>query len=275
MILTTIARGDDSRVAEARRVIARTQEDWRALWAIHAGPDAAAPALDLDRVVVAAAFAGEKPAAGYSMEITAANAATASPAARRSLAVYEHRPAADAVTAAIMTSPFHIVAVERGPGDVTWAQDDDAPEAPTGVASPARARDLAAPAPRRHRAAAGAPPPSSTGLQPRTASMLAYLAGPFSGALILLAESTNHDVRFHAWQSIVGLGGLGLAVVASYILAVGAIFVSAAAVSVMVGVATVIWIVLAMVWALCLWKAWSGGRWKLPIAGDYAERLSS
>ena len=110
-------------------------------------------------------------------------------------------------------------------------------------------------------------------MEPRTASALAYLAGPFSGALILLAESSNDDVRFHAWQSIVGLGGLGLAVIASYILAVAALFVSATAVSLMVGVASVIWIVLAIVWALCLWKAWSGERWKLPLVGDYAERL--
>ena len=115
--------------------------------------------------------------------------------------------------------------------------------------------------------------PSSTGLDPRTASALAYLAGPFSGALMLFAESTSDLVRFHAWQSIVALGGLGLAVIASYVLAFVALFVSATAVSVMVGVATVIWIVLAIVWVLCLWKALSGERWKLPLAGGYAERL--
>jgi len=114
---------------------------------------------------------------------------------------------------------------------------------------------------------------SSTGLSPRTASTLAYLAGPFSGALILFAESTNDDVRFHAWQSIVGLGGLGLAVIFSYVLGFVALFVSATAVSLMIGVATVIWIVLLIVWVICLWKAFVGGRWKLPLAGDYAERL--
>lgn len=117
--------------------------------------------------------------------------------------------------------------------------------------------------------------PSSTGLDPRTASALAYLAGPFSGALILWAESTNRDVRFHAWQSIVGLGGLGLAVLASYVAAFVALFVSATAVSVMIGVATAIWIVLVLVWALCLWKALSGVRWKLPLAGAYAERFAT
>jgi uncharacterized membrane protein len=35
----------------------------------------------------------------------------------------------------------------------------------------------------------------------------------------------------------------------------------------------VIWIVLVLVWVICLFKAWSGERWKLPIVGDYAERL--
>jgi uncharacterized membrane protein len=115
--------------------------------------------------------------------------------------------------------------------------------------------------------------PSSTGLDPRTASALAYLAGPFSGALLLFVESTSDTVRFHAWQSIVALGGLGLAVLVSYVLAFMAVFVSATAVSLMVAVAFVIWSVLAIVWALCLWKAMAGGRWKLPLAGDYAERL--
>ena len=89
---------------------------------------------------------------------------------------------------------------------------------------------------------------------------------------MLFAESTNQTVRFHAWQSIVGLGGLTLAVLASYGLAIGALFVSATAVSVMVGVAWVISFVLVIVWALCIWKALSGERWKLPLAGDYAER---
>ena len=123
--------------------------------------------------------------------------------------------------------------------------------------------------------ASSAQPASSTGLDPRTASALAYLAGPFSGALILFAESTNQHVRFHAWQSILALGGLGVAVLASYAVAFIALFVSATVVSLMVGVSYVIWVVLVIVWALCLWKALSGERWKLPLAGDYAERLAT
>ena len=114
---------------------------------------------------------------------------------------------------------------------------------------------------------------TSTGLQPRTASVLAYLAGPFSAALMLWVERENAFVRFHAWQSAIGLGGLGVALIASYVLAGLAVFFSLTLVTLMLGVAFVLWIVLAVVWVLCLWQAFLGRRWKLPIAGEYAERF--
>ena len=113
---------------------------------------------------------------------------------------------------------------------------------------------------------------SSTELNPRVAAALAYLAGPFSGALMLWVERRNDFVRFHARQSIIGLGGLGFALIVSYIMAGAALFVSATAVTIMLGVSYVLWVVLLIVWALCLWKAWSGERWKLPLAGDFADR---
>jgi len=115
-------------------------------------------------------------------------------------------------------------------------------------------------------------PRSSTGLDPRTAAALAYLAGPFSGLMVLWAETTSRDVRFHAWQSILGLGGLVLAVFLSCALALIAVFVSATGMVVMLRVATAISVVFVIVWAICLWKAFAGGRWKLPLVGDYAER---
>jgi uncharacterized membrane protein len=120
------------------------------------------------------------------------------------------------------------------------------------------------------------PRASSTGLDPRTAAALAYLAGPFSGALVLWTETTNRDVRFHAWQSIIGLGGLALAVILCGLLAVaGLFFVSATAMLVMLRIATLLTAVLALVWGVCLWKAFTGGRWKLPFAGEYAERRTA
>jgi uncharacterized membrane protein len=116
---------------------------------------------------------------------------------------------------------------------------------------------------------------SSTGLEPRTASALAYLAGPFSGALILFAESRNADVRFHAWQSIVALGGLGVAVIGCFVLGFASLFVSATAVSILFAIAGVIAVATVILWVICLWKVLSGERWKLPLAGDYAERFAT
>lgn len=119
------------------------------------------------------------------------------------------------------------------------------------------------------------PQGSSTGLDPRTAAALAYLAGPFSGALVLWTETANRDVRFHAWQSILALGGLMCAVLISCALALVALFVSATGMLVMLRIATAISIVLVIVWAICLWKAFAGGRWKLPLVGAYAERRAT
>jgi uncharacterized membrane protein len=113
---------------------------------------------------------------------------------------------------------------------------------------------------------------TTTGLEPRTAAALSYLAGPFSGGLMLWVERENSFVRFHAWQSLIGLGGLALALLASYFLAAMAMFVSASLVTVLFNVAAVIWIVLVITTLLCAWKAWSGERWKLPLVAEYVNR---
>ena len=68
--------------------------------------------------------------------------------------------------------------------------------------------------------------PSSTGLDPNVAAALAYLAGPFSGLLLLLVEKHNAYVRFHAMQSILALGGLWLLAAGLGVLAVLTVFVS-------------------------------------------------
>jgi uncharacterized membrane protein len=116
---------------------------------------------------------------------------------------------------------------------------------------------------------------SSTGLDPQFAGALAYLAGPFSGVIILLAERTNRFVRFHAWQAIIGLGGLGFIAVALLLCAFLGLFVSPTVFKTlyaMAGIAAVAWLV---AWATCLVKAFGGSAWKLPVAGRLAERRVS
>lgn len=268
--LTTLAHGPHSRIVEPRRAVARTAQEWRALWAAHAGPDGDPPAVDFGSHMVAAVFAGERPDAGSSVEVTGAE--QEGEALR--ITWIERSAGAGMVAAQILTTPFHIVALTRFEGPVRWA----GPDARSSPGNPLRVADSVVGGPAHSGPAQTArplDPASSTGLDPRTASALAYLVGPLSGGLILLAESRNEDVRFHAWQSVIGLGGLWLAGMLCYVLAFAALFVTATGVSWMLRLSTVVWSVWVVVWVVCLWMALSGERWKLPLAGDYAERYAA
>ncbi len=117
--------------------------------------------------------------------------------------------------------------------------------------------------------------PSSTGLDRNLAAALSYLAGPLSGATILLAERRSAYVRFHAWQAILGLGGLGFAALALLASAFLALLVSPVAFRVlyrMAGGGAIVWIV---VWVVCLYQAYAGYEWRLPIVGGYAARKAA
>jgi uncharacterized membrane protein len=116
---------------------------------------------------------------------------------------------------------------------------------------------------------------SSTGLRPSQASALAYVAGPLSGFLLLIVERRSRPVRFHAWQSVLGLGGLAVVAGCSLLLAFGLLILSPTAFWTMIWIAAATSVVWLLVWALCLLRAWQGQQWKLPLAGAYAERLAS
>jgi len=113
---------------------------------------------------------------------------------------------------------------------------------------------------------------SGTGLEPQFAAALAYLAGPFSGVTILIAERTNRFVRFHAWQSIVALGGLGFLAALFLTCAFLGLFLSPVAFTTLYWLAGITAVVTLLVWALCLVKAFGGSAWRLPLAGHYAAR---
>jgi uncharacterized membrane protein len=116
--------------------------------------------------------------------------------------------------------------------------------------------------------------PSSTGLDPNLAAALAYLAGPFSGVVILLVERANRYVRFHAWQSILGLGGLGVLSAATLILSFATLLISPFLFTMMYRFSEVVAVVWLVAWIVCLVKAFSGARWEMPIVGRYAGRLA-
>jgi hypothetical protein len=115
----TIAKGDQSNVDDARQVLVRTEAEWTKLWQQHA-PDQPKPAVDFSKEMVVAVFMGSRPNAGFSTTITAATAANGALLVRYN----ETTPRAGAVSAQILTFPYHIVAISRADvKDVKFQKD--------------------------------------------------------------------------------------------------------------------------------------------------------
>jgi hypothetical protein len=114
--LSTIAKGDGSGITTPRRVVIRDEPEWRALWAEHAGGAASPPAVDFRTRMVAAVFAGDRPTPGYGVEIVDAR----QQADTLGILVNESRPAPGMLAAQVIVTPFHIVALPRFDGTVSF-----------------------------------------------------------------------------------------------------------------------------------------------------------
>lgn len=116
---------------------------------------------------------------------------------------------------------------------------------------------------------------SSTGLAPNVAAGFSYLAWWVSGLLFYLVERENRFVKFHAAQALVGLGAAWAAGFLLWILAFGALFVSALAFKIFLYLSYAAWLVGMIAWAVCVVRAWKGEEFELPWAGQIARRMSS
>jgi uncharacterized membrane protein len=104
---------------------------------------------------------------------------------------------------------------------------------------------------------------TSIGMQANLAALLSYLVGPITGIIFYLIEKENKFVRFHAMQSIVTFGSLWvLNSVLAFIPVIGWALMP------IVGVINLI------LWILLMIKAYQGEYFKLPVAGDIAEKNS-
>ena len=100
---------------------------------------------------------------------------------------------------------------------------------------------------------------SSTGLDTKLASLLCYVFGFVSGAVFLIVEQLDRDVRFHAYQSTLTFGFLFvLGGVSSWVPGIGWL------------VGLLIWPFSFVLWIVLMWKAFEGERFKLPIVGEWA-----
>ena len=105
---------------------------------------------------------------------------------------------------------------------------------------------------------------TALGLDENIAGLLCYVLGWITGIIFLVLEKENKFVRFHAIQSLATFLTLFLIVtVIGWIPIIGWI------ISILI---TPLGLIL---WLLLMYKAYKGERFKLPIAGDFAEKQIS
>ena len=104
---------------------------------------------------------------------------------------------------------------------------------------------------------------TSIGMQPNLAGLLCYFFGFITGLVFYFVEKKNKFVRFHAMQSIVVFGSFFVANLVLLVLPVIGVVIG--------GLLSLLSLVL---WVLLMIKAYQGEFFKLPIAGDIAEKNS-
>lgn len=103
---------------------------------------------------------------------------------------------------------------------------------------------------------------SSTGLDRNLAAALTYLAGFITGIVFLIVEKNSRFVRFHAMQSTVFFIAVLIAsIVINSIPLLGTFLY-----------AFLLFPAVLIVWLVLMFKAYSGEMFKLPVAGDFAEK---
>jgi uncharacterized membrane protein len=104
---------------------------------------------------------------------------------------------------------------------------------------------------------------TSTGLEENVAGLLCYVLGWITGLIFFLIEKDNKFVRFHAMQSIIVFGTLTVAsIVVSCIPFIGW------------AIGWLISILAVVLWIVLMIKAYQGEKYKLPWAGDMAEKAA-
>jgi uncharacterized membrane protein len=99
---------------------------------------------------------------------------------------------------------------------------------------------------------------TSTGLKENVASLLCYLGWWVTGIIFLIIEPNNKTIRFHAIQSIVIFGIFFiLSLIFTWIWFIG----------------TILWIISVITWVFMMYKAYQGGTYHLPVAGQIADRF--
>ena len=105
---------------------------------------------------------------------------------------------------------------------------------------------------------------SSTGMSANVAGLLCYVFLWITGIVFIVLEKQSTFVKFHAWQSIMTFGVLTIAVlIVGWIPVIGPILY------------ILIWILIAILAIILIIQAGTGKMWKVPWAGNWAEKQIS
>jgi uncharacterized membrane protein len=117
---------------------------------------------------------------------------------------------------------------------------------------------------------------SSTGMSANVAGLLCYVAGWITGIVFVVLEKKSTFVKFHAWQSIMTFGVLTVVQIIMAIL--GAIAISTLSLGLwwfahILGV--IVWVITVGLWIALIILAAQGKMWKVPGAGNWAEKQAN
>ena len=115
---------------------------------------------------------------------------------------------------------------------------------------------------------------TSTGLAPRTAATLAYLAWWLTGIVFWALERDDRFVRFHAAQAITAFGTIALLIGLFVALAVASLSFLPSAALWFAGAAVATWLLGIALWLVTMWKAAGGDAFRIPLAADWADKIN-
>lgn len=109
-----ISSGDKSGVKLFQTAVIQNKTEWDALWSRHDSKQTA-PGIDFEHNTVLAVFGGQKPSAGYQIEITQVNPLKGGGAS----VIYRLvKPAPGKAGASVMSQPFIMIKTEKLSGSI-------------------------------------------------------------------------------------------------------------------------------------------------------------
>jgi len=118
---------------------------------------------------------------------------------------------------------------------------------------------------------------SSTGMSANVAGLLCYVAGWITGIVFIVLEKKSTFVKFHALQSIMTFGVLFVAwlILSRMLIGIGWGTLSLGLIRAGAVFGWIIGLGMLALWIILMIQAYQGKMWKVPWAGDWAEKQIS